>query len=126
MNGNRVFRGNIKVCNYMEFNGGSAARMWPDPESGVWATRPDDIVKENAILIKVANGLFIDVDKVKGNLDAIRKVLRNDALRTQPRGCGWWYVDEESLIPYYSSQNERTSIYQLRKVRNTQANIPLK
>lgn len=84
------------------------------------------LYKENAVLVKTKNGGYIDLENFNSILDYL-KIYKDDAQRdynlwktimpTHSRGSNSLFVDENSLKPYFNSEDkkEEISIYQLRR-----------
>lgn len=93
----------------------------------------DELYKENAILIKIENGGYVDLERFNSILDYIK--IHHDLTKNGYRLGGLMmserahcidslFVDEKSLKPYYADeiQNNNVSIRQLKKIKNNNSN----
>lgn len=119
MNGNRIFVGDIKKCNYSETSDHRPlAKYYTDPDTGYLEVRPDDIVKKGATLIKVGNDCYVDVDSVTGTIDMLITALRNPLKSSDSATFGCNYVDTDSLRPYFEVENQKVNIREFVKTKS--------
>lgn len=131
----QIFIGDIRKCTKYEAHNifsssffigdeciGSDAFGYIDLES--------EIYKENAILIKIENGGYVDLERFNSILDYIRiyKDIRKDGymlgglmMPTSANNINSLFVDEESLKPYYTTKKIPKNI-SLRKLKKEVAN----
>jgi len=115
MNGNRVFIGNVKRSNSFDCLGGAVYKTVINPlTQETEIIYEDELVCENVVLIKVFKNKFVDLDIINSNKDIVSNVLKNNLLSTTPSEYGEWYVDEESLRPFFSYENTYTNIPKLK------------
>lgn len=131
MKTDQIFIGNIKKCTKYEphavfcsstyING---KRIVSDFFGGIESE--DEIYKENAVLLKIKNGGYVDLERFNSILDYIRiyKDIDKDGYRlgglmmsTTPLWVNCLFVDENSLKPYYDDkqQSSNISVHQLKK-----------
>lgn len=123
MNGNRIFLGKIMKCNYYKLeNGCSVYSFLYNPKTGKEEIIPDEVVKTDAVLIKVADNSFVDLDLIRNNFDLLRNIVKNSTLKTFPKCCGDLYLDEGTLRPYYDEEKQNISVKQLKILRNSSIN----
>lgn len=86
----------------------------------------DELYKENAVLIKIENGGYVDLERFNSILDYIRiyRDITKDGYRlgglmmsTSAHCIDSLFVDEKSLKPYYTDkqQIDDISVHQLKK-----------
>lgn len=131
MKPDKVFIGNIKRCtkyiSHSRFTGNVfIGEECVNLSSFGYIESEDELYKENAVLVKTKNGGYIDLENFNSILDYL-KIYKDDAQRdynlwktimpTHSRGNNSLFVDENSLKPYFNSEDkkEEISIYQLRK-----------
>ena len=131
MKSDRIIIGNIKKCTKFEIHNiisnneyinekciGSASYGYFDYE--------EQIIKENAILIKLKNGGYVDIENLNSFLDYIIingfivkniSCLSSLVMSISPLCKDCLFVDEKSLKPYYSKESdvEDISIRELKK-----------
>lgn len=139
MKSDKVFIGDIKKCTKYESHVSLRSETYFGDEcigceSFGYIEREGELHKENAVLVMLDNGGYVDIDRVNGLLDYI-SIYRDsfkDGFRirdkglimsTSPSFLGNLYVDSDSLTPYYGENNEMgskdVSIRSLRKeIRN--------
>lgn len=131
MKSEQIFIGNIKKCTkYEEHNTVVGSTYIGDQlictDSFGYITKEDELYKENAVLIKIENGGYVDLDRFNSILDYIRihKSITENGYRlgglmmptsAYSRNC--LFVDKESLRPYYTDkqQFEDISVRKLKK-----------
>ena len=120
MKTDQIFIGNIKKCTKYDYR---------SQGYGDWNTSPavdSKLYKQNAVLIKVENGGYVDLEKLNSLLDYIKiyKDITENGYRLgglmrsiRPHCVDCLFVDLDSLKPYYSDKQkkEKTSVHQLRK-----------
>lgn len=129
MKSEQIFIGNIRKCTKYEehitfqseicINGISIGC-----DSFGYFETDDELYKENAILIKIENGGYVDLERFNSVLDYIRiyKDISKDGFKlgglmmsTSSHELNSLFVDENSLKPYYS--NEQTKDISLRQLK---------
>ena len=91
-----------------------------------YITKEDELYKENAVLIKIENGGYVDLERFNSILDYIRihKDITKNGYRlgglmmsTSAHSRNCLFVDEKSLKPYYTEkqQFEDISVRKLKK-----------
>lgn len=85
----------------------------------------DELYKENAVLIKIKNGGYVDLEKLNSILDYIKiyRDITKDGyhvgliMPTSAYGIDSLFVDEKSLKPYYINKQQKSNIsaHQLKK-----------
>lgn len=131
MKPDKVFRGNIKRCtkyiSHSRFTGNVfIGEECVNLSSFGYIESEDELYKENAVLVKTKNGGYIDLENFNSILDYL-KIYKDDVQRdynlwktimpTHSRSNNSLFVDENSLKPYFNSEDkkEEISIYQLRR-----------
>lgn len=131
MKPDKVFIGNIKRCtkyiSHSRFTGNVfIGEECVNLSSFGYIESEDELYKENAVLVKTKNGGYIDLENFNSILDYL-KIYKDDAQRdynlwktimpAHSRGNNSLFVDENSLKPYFNSEDkkEEISIYQLRR-----------
>lgn len=102
-----------------------------------WTYLSHDIMKKQAILIEIGNGLplgttyYIDIDRLKNWIDMIKMhralyfeeyVISKHSLimSTKPVGAGSLFVDHETLHPLFNDiPYDEISVKQLKKITST-------
>ena len=116
----QIFIGNIKRCTkYEEYNTivGSTyiGNQLICTDSFGYITKEDELYKENAVLIKIENGGYVDLDRFNSFLDYIRihKDITKNGYRlgglmmsTSAHSPNCLFVDEKSLKPYYTDKQQ--------------------
>lgn len=87
--------------------------------------KDDELFKENAILIKIKKGGYVDLERFNSILDYIRiykDIIKDEymlgglMMPTSSYGLDSLFVDENSLKPYYNKeQANNISVRQLKK-----------
>lgn len=131
MKPDKVFIGNIKRCTKYISHSRFTGNVFIGEEcvslnSFGYIESEDELYKENAVLVKTKNGGYIDLENFNSILDYL-KIYKDDAQRdynlwktimpTHSRDSNSLFVDENSLKPYFNSEDkkEEISIYQLRR-----------
>lgn len=128
MDKNQIFIGTIRKCTQYEMHPMFENRTYfGDQCIGFdclgYTTTSDEVYKENAILIKLKNGFYVDLNQLDSILDCI-KIYRPDryrlgglAMSTSADHVGSLFVDTDSLKPYYEGKqnSNHVSVYQLKK-----------
>ena len=92
-----------------------------------------ELYKENAVLIKVKNGGYVDLENFNSILDYIKihqDITKNGyrlgglIMSTSAHCINSLFVDRKSLIPYYKNkeQDNNISVHQLKKQINNNSN----
>lgn len=126
----QIFVGNIRKCTKYEEYTTFSSSMYNGNECvirdsiGTIAT-DDEIYKKQAILIKMKNGGYVDLERLNSILDSMKvyRDITKDGYRlgglimsTSAYCMGCLFVEEESLKPYYNYSNkQQISVYQLKK-----------
>ena len=136
MKPDKVFIGNIKRCtkyiSHSRFTGNVfIGEECVNLSSFGYIESEDELYKENAVLVKTKNGGYIDLENFNSILDYL-KIYKDDVQRdynlwktimpTHSRGSNSLFVDENSLKPYFNSEDkkEEISIYQLEEDKKVQ------
>lgn len=130
MKSDKIFIGNIRKCTKYEEHVMFSSETYIGSEllgrERFGSIEEDDeLYKENAILIKVKNGGYVDLDRFNSILDYIRlhRCCTKNGIRlgglvisTSPYKLESLFVDEKSLKPYYPVNEEikDTSILKLK------------
>lgn len=126
-----IFVGNIRICTHYSVYCIENIENFKDVEPdrivknknglNYYVHSKDTLYKENAILIKLNNGKYVDLDKLNSRLTNKKKFL----LPTSTNNIYKLFVDESSLKPYYSKEEENNiSIRQLKKQRKMSIKKP--
>lgn len=126
----QIFIGNIKKCTqYEEHTAFSSNTKIGSQciceESFGYIIQDSEIFKENAILIKVKNGGYVDLENLNSILDHI-KIWKDTSkygyrlnglmMSTLPDDINDLFVDSKSLKPYYTKEQPKSiSTRQLKK-----------
>jgi hypothetical protein len=131
MKTDQIFIGNINRCTkYVNHTTFSSGTFIGDEcicsDSFGYIEKEDELYKENAILIKLKNGGFVDLENLNSILDHL-KVLNTTTkdgfylggiiMSTHAHCKDSIFVDSKSLVPYYSESktNGKISARQLKK-----------
>lgn len=134
MKSDQVFIGNIRRCTKYEENIALSCKTYIDGQL-VGCERfgsieeDNELYKENAILIRVKNGGYVDLERFDSILDYIRlhRLYTKNGFRlgglimsTSAYRLDDLFVDEKTLKPYYQTNEEvkDTSILKLKKQIN--------
>ncbi len=129
MNTSQIFTGTIRRCTEHEVHSIFSLSTYIDGQcigcDGIGSVHIDsEIYKENAVLIKLQNGDYVDLESLDSILDYIRIYqsysygLRGLMMSSfQPNHVGELFVDDTSLKPYYGDEqaSKHVSVYQLKK-----------
>lgn len=130
MNSNQVFTGTIRRCTKYETHATFSSETFIGDISlgtdSLGYIKEDSVVeKENAVLIQVASGGYVDVESYKSAVDyfKVRQSISSDGFRlgglimsTRPHREDCLYVDSATLKPYYSkSESKNISVRKLKK-----------
>ncbi len=131
MKTNQIFIGDIRKCTKYDRHTTFSCSTYFDNQcigcdSIGYIDKDDELYKANAILIKIQNGGYVDLEKLHSILDYIGVYLdiTKDGYRlgglmmsTFPYCINSLFVDESSLRPYYDSKQQTTdiSVRQLKK-----------
>ena len=128
MKTNQFFVGNVMKCKNYEFDGFTVDRSFKNDQLKIYSSLYDgDLVKENAILIQLNVGEYIDIDNVKSTLELFKiykyilKVCKKGKiLSTSPDHNDMLFIDCDSLKPYYAENQkvEKISLRQFKKNLN--------
>lgn len=128
MKSERIFIGNIMKCTkyeeHMTFSASSSINGIPISRDIEGYTEWDDkIFKENAILIKLKSGGYVDLDNINSLLSYLKFIkdsnkdgfiLGSYIMDDSPHELNCLFVDEDSLKPYNTEQ-KNISVHQLKK-----------
>ncbi len=130
MNSNQVFTGTIKRCTKYEMHTTFRSEAFVgDVSLGVdtlgYIEEDSVIEKENAVLIQVTDGGYVDVESYKSAIDyfKVRQSISSEGFRlgglimsTRPHREDCLFVDSATLKPYYSkSEPKNISVRKLKK-----------
>lgn len=131
MKTDQIFVGNIRKCTKYELHTkfSSSISMGQGiviSDSVGHLTTDDELYKENAILIKIKNGGYVDLERVHSIFDHIRvyRDITENGIRlgglimsTEAHCIDSLFVDRASLKPYYpdKQQTDDISVRQLKK-----------
>lgn len=97
-----------------------------DCESFGYIKEDDELYKENAVLVKIENDGYVDLEKFNSILDYIkiyRDITENGyrlgglMMSTSAHSIGSLFVDEKSLKPYYANKQQADNI-SIRRLKN--------
>lgn len=127
----QIFIGNIRKCTKYETHTTFSSNTYINGEcagcdSFGYIEKEDELYKENAILIKIAKGGYVDLENFKSIIDfiSIYRDIEKDGWRlggkmmsTSSYCLGCLFVDEKSLRPYYNEKQQVSDItvWQLKK-----------
>lgn len=130
MKTNQIFRGDIKKCTKYDVHTTFSSSTYIGGQciGGASIGYVDDeyeIYKENAVLIKVKDGAYVDLESLNSILDYIR-IYRDMLLRDYISGliiptstycANSLLINEETLKPYYADERqvEDVSVRELKK-----------
>lgn len=130
MNSNQVFTGTIRRCTKYETHTTFSSEMFIGNISlgadALGYIDEDSVIeKENAVLIQVTDGGYVDVESYKSAVDyfKVRQSISSEGFRlgglimsTSPHREDCLYVDSTTLKPYYSkSEPKNISVRKLKK-----------
>ena len=126
MKTDQIFIGDIRRCTKYEKHITLSSMIANiGRESFGYIEEDDELYKENAILIKIKNGGYVDLERFNSILDYIKihKDITKNGYRlgglmmsTSAHCLDSLFVDEESLKPYYTAkQTSNLSVHQLKK-----------
>lgn len=130
MKTDQIFIGDIRKCTKYEthttFSGSTyIGNQHIYCDSFGYIDEDDELYKENAILIKIENGGYVDLERFNSILDYIKiyRDIKKDGYRlglmmsTSAHCIDSLFVDEKSLKPYYDDKRQKDSIsvHQLKK-----------
>ena len=131
----QIFTGDIRKCTKYERHTSFESKTYingvcVDCDSFGHIETDDVLYRENAVLIKIQNGGYIDLDTLNSVLDYIKvkKNIKEDGfilggliLDTSAHCMDSLFVDSESLKPYYNNdKKDNISVRKLRKqVKNS-------
>lgn len=126
MNTEQIFIGNIRRCTEFRINVPSSPQfLGVDIGPFPFIKVEDELYKKDAILIKLKDGNYVDLENLNSFLDYIK--LHKDIKRpyynnslilpTSARCLNALFVEMQSLRPYYTEKNQvdKISVYQLKK-----------
>ena len=126
----QIFIGNIKRCTEYKEHITSQDKTYINGQCFIcdefgYIETNSEFFKENAILIKIKKGGYVDLERLNSLLDYIRvyKDIRFNGymlgglmMDTSPHDLNSLFVDKKSLKPYYSNeQTKNISVRQLKK-----------
>lgn len=85
------------------------------------------LIKEDACLIKIKDGLYVDIDNIRGLSDRIKlkrelrreKKKRNNLLiHTTGSLVEQLVVDDSGIKPLYPNENKKMPLRKIKKIRN--------
>ena len=131
MKTDQIFIGDIRKCTKYETHTTFSSSTYIGDQcigcdSFGYIDKDDELYKENAVLIKIKNGGYVDLERFNSILDYIRiyRDITKDGYRlggvmmsTSAHCIDSLFVDEESLKPYYTDkqQTDDISVHQLKK-----------
>ena len=131
MKTDQIFIGNINKCtkyiNHTTFSSGTfIGDTCICSDSFGYIEKEDEIYKENAILIKLKNGGYVDLENLNSifnHLEVLTKTTRDGfylggiIMSTSAHCEDSIFVDSKSLVPYYAENknNSNISARQLKK-----------
>lgn len=126
----QIFIENIRKCTEYKENTTFQSKTYIDGECiGTDAIgfieSDDELFKENAILIKLKQGGYVDIERLNSILDYIKMrkditktgyILGGLIMSTSSHRIDSLFVDETSLKPYYNNKQQKNiSVRQLKK-----------
>lgn len=131
MKTDQIFIGDIRKCTKYETHTTLSSSTYIGDQcigcdSFGYIDKDDELYKENAVLVKIENGGYVDLERFNSILDYIRiyRDITKDGYRlgglmmsTSAHCIDSLFVDEKSLKPYYADkqQTEDISVRQLKK-----------
>lgn len=131
MKTDQIFIGDIRKCTKYETHTTFSSSTYIGDQcigcdSFGYIDKDDELYKENAVLIKIKNGGYVDLERFNSILDYIRiyRDITKDGYRlgglmmsTSAHCIDSLFVDEKSLKPYYADkqQTDDISVHQLKK-----------
>ena len=85
------------------------------------------LIKEDACLIKIKDGLYVDIDNIRGLSDRIklkrelrREKKKRNTLLIHTTGClvEQLVVDDSEIKPLYPNENKKIPLRKIKKIRN--------
>ena len=130
MNTDKIFLGDIRKCTKYEVQKMYTFSTYINDQcigcdSFGYVDCDDELFKEKAILIKIENGGYVDLENLNSILDYIKiyRDIKKDGYRlgglmmsTSPHCVDSLFVDQDSLRPYYAKDQQVTDI-PLRKLK---------
>jgi len=126
----QIFTGDIRKCTKYESHLAFSSETYITGEcigscGFGYIDKEDELFKENAILIKIKNGGYVDLERFNSILDYLRIYgditkegyrLGGLMMPTSAYKADCLFVDADSLKPYYSNEQEKNiSVRQLKK-----------
>lgn len=135
MKAEQFFIGDIRECTKYEMHTTFSSSTYIGDEclgcDSIGYTVSDDaLYKKDAVLVKVVNGGYVDIDSINSIFDflSIRKDISDDGfslggliMSTSAAFPHSLFVDEKTLKPYYAENNKQddVSVFKLKKqIRN--------
>lgn len=120
-----IFTGTIKRCNDIDFyNKYGESRYIPDYRIcsiEVGTIRSCfDVIDKYALLIKVDEDNYVRVESLDGFFEMFfaNRGIYFRTIGTRPHFYDDYYVDEETVVPYFkSSENEKITVKTLKKLK---------
>ncbi len=124
MDSKQIFIGNIKKCTKYDISTTFSSETYIGEQciscdSFGYIQEESEIAKENAVLIRVAKSRYVDIDsyrsavdyfKVRQSLTGTRMNMDGIVMSTSPYHVGCLFVDEDSLQPYYTEEQDPKNI----------------
>lgn len=132
MKSNQIFIANLRKCTKHESHAlfQSSTEINGESLGGEifgYTDRQDELYKENAILIQMKNGAYVDIDVLKSYFDYLklfRDITPNGFinngifLSTMPTKVGDIFIDYKTIEPYYDfPQVENVSFRSLKRIK---------
>lgn len=138
MKTDQIFIGDIRKCTKYNTHTTFSSSMYIGDQcigcnSFGYVDEDDELYKENAVLIKVKNGGYVDLENFNSILDYIKihqDITKNGyrlgglIMSTSAHCVNCLFVDRKSLKPYYTNkeQDNNISVHQLKKQINNNSN----
>lgn len=126
----QIFIGNIRKCTKYEEHTTFKSQTFIDSDiidtdTFGYIVSDDELYKENAILLKIKQGGYVDIERLNSILDHIKMhknitkrgfILGGLIMSTSSHCIDSLFVDESSLKPYYNNKQQKNiSVRQLKK-----------
>ena len=126
----QIFIGNIRKCPKYEEHTTFKSQTFIDSDiidtdTFGYIVSDDELYKENAILLKIKQGGYVDIERLNSILDYIKMrkditktgyILGGLIMSTSSHRIDSLFVDETSLKPYYNNKQQKNiSVRQLKK-----------
>ena len=120
-----IFTGTIKKCDdiyfYERYGESRFVPSYRTCSTVVGSTHfYSDVVEENTLLIKVDDDNYVRVQSLNGFFEVLfaNRGIAFHTIGTRPHFDGDYYVDKETVVPYFkSNENGRINVKSLKKLK---------